>query len=129
MRPEGARLEELHVSFAKEVGGPACLREEVPKGAATSVPDHPGMDETGRAMTRLNDLKKRFIENPKFREEYAWIGDEFTLIEALIRARTAANLTQVELARRVGTTPSLFCAEGANCCELLTSAHVPRRTK
>ena len=57
-------------------------------------------------MTRLKDLKKRFMEDPEFREEYARIDDEFTLIETLVRARTAAKLTEAELARRLGTTQS-----------------------
>ena len=38
-------------------------------------------------MTRLKDLKKRFVEDPEFREEYARADDAFRLIEALIRAR------------------------------------------
>ena len=57
-------------------------------------------------MRRLKDLKKRLMEDPEFREEYARADDEFALIEALVRARTAANLTQAELARRLGTTQS-----------------------
>ena len=57
-------------------------------------------------MTRLKDLKTRFMEDPAFREEYARADDEFALIEALVRARTAAKLTQAELARRLGTTQS-----------------------
>ena len=57
-------------------------------------------------MTRLKDLKKRLMEDPEFREEYARADDEFKLIEALVRARTAAKLTQAELARRLGTTQS-----------------------
>ena len=57
-------------------------------------------------MTRLKDLKKSLMENPEFREEYARADDEFKLIEALVRARTAAKLTQAELARRLGTTQS-----------------------
>ena len=48
--------------------------------------------------TRLKDLKKRLMEAREFREEYARADDEFALIEALVRARTAANLTQTELA-------------------------------
>ena len=56
--------------------------------------------------TRLRDLKKRLMEDPGFREEYARADDEFALIEALVRARTAAKLTQTELARRLGTTQS-----------------------
>ena len=57
-------------------------------------------------MTALKDLKTRFMEDPEFREEYARADDEFTLIEALVRASTAVKLTQVELARRLGTTQS-----------------------
>jgi len=57
-------------------------------------------------MTKLKDLKARFMEDPKFREEYARVEEEFALIEALVRARTAAQLTQAELARRLGTTQS-----------------------
>ena len=57
-------------------------------------------------MTKLADLKKRLMEDPEFREEYARADDEFTLIEALVRARAAANLTQAEVARRLGTTQS-----------------------
>ena len=57
-------------------------------------------------MTKLKDLKKRLVEDPEFREEYGRIDDEFKLIEALVRARTAAKLTQAELARRLGTTQS-----------------------
>ena len=83
---------------AVENVGPGALRE----GAR----DRQGTHETGDAMTRLKDLKKRFMEDPEFREEYARIDDEFTLIEALVRARTAAKLTQAELARRLGTTQS-----------------------
>ena len=57
-------------------------------------------------MTRLTDLKKRLLEDPEFRKEYARVDEEFELIEALVRARTAAKLTQAELAKRLGTTQS-----------------------
>ncbi len=67
-------------------------------------------------MTRLMDLKKRLMEDPEFRKEYARVDDEFELIEALVRARTAAKLTQAELARRLGTTQSAVARlEGAEC--------------
>ncbi|MCY3776523.1 MAG: helix-turn-helix transcriptional regulator [Candidatus Aminicenantes bacterium] len=46
------------------------------------------------------------MKDPEFREEYARADDEFVLVEALIRARTAAKLTQEELANRLGTTQS-----------------------
>lgn len=57
-------------------------------------------------MTKLKELKKRFMEDPKFREEYARVDEEYALVEALVRARTAAKLTQAEVARRLGTTQS-----------------------
>ena len=57
-------------------------------------------------MTKLKDLKKRWMEDAKFREEYAKADEEYALVEALVRARTAANLTQAELARQIGTTQS-----------------------
>ena len=57
-------------------------------------------------MTKLKDLKARFMEDPEFREEYARIDEVYALIEALVRARTAAKLTQAQLARRLGTTQS-----------------------
>ena len=57
-------------------------------------------------MTKLKELKKRFLEDPKFREEYARVDEEYALVEALVRAWTAAKLTQAEVARRLGTTQS-----------------------
>ncbi len=50
-------------------------------------------------MTKLKDLKARLREDAEFREEYA-------RVEALVRARTAAQLTPAALARRLGTTQS-----------------------
>ena len=57
-------------------------------------------------MTKLKELKKRFMEDPGFRTEYARVDEEYALIEALVRARTAAKLTQAEVALRLGTTQS-----------------------
>ena len=47
--------------------------------------------------------------------EYARVDDEFKLIEALVRARTAAQLTQAELAQRLGTTQSASARLEARC--------------
>jgi len=57
-------------------------------------------------MAKLKDLKERFMKDPAFREEYAKVDEEFALVEAMVRARTAANLTQSEVAARIGTTQS-----------------------
>ena len=82
-------------------------------------------------MTRLMDLKKRLMEDPEFRKEYARVDEEFELIEALVRARTAAKLTQAELARRPGTTqPAVARPEGqsiAVLCHLVSLARPAAR--
>ena len=57
-------------------------------------------------MTKLKDLKERFMNDPAFREEYARADEEYALVEEMVRARAAANLTQAELAARIGTTQS-----------------------
>lgn len=57
-------------------------------------------------MTKLADLKKRLMEDPEVREEYAKADAEYSVIEAMIRARTDAKLTQEEIAHRIGTTQS-----------------------
>lgn len=57
-------------------------------------------------MAKLKDLTERFMKDPTFREEYARADEDYTLVEAMVRARVAANLTQADLAARIGTTQS-----------------------
>lgn len=57
-------------------------------------------------MTKLAELRQRLLEDPAVRKEYADADAEYSLLEELVRARTRANLTQAELARRIGTTQS-----------------------
>ena len=57
-------------------------------------------------MAKLRELKKRFMEDPEFREAYAQADEEYALVEALVRARAAVKLTQADVARRLGTTQS-----------------------
>ena len=57
-------------------------------------------------MTKIADLKRRLMKSPEFAAEYEKADTEFAIIEALVRARTKANLTQAELAERLGTTQS-----------------------
>ena len=53
-------------------------------------------------MAELKDLKGRFMKDPAFRQEYERADEEYALAEAMIRTRTAANLTQSQLAARLG---------------------------
>lgn len=57
-------------------------------------------------MTKLADLKKRLMANPEFEKEYAAADAEFSVLEALVKARAKAGLTRAELATRLGTTQS-----------------------
>jgi predicted transcriptional regulator len=57
-------------------------------------------------MTRIAELKKRLMANPEFKAEYKKADAEFAIVEALIKARTKARLSQAELAKRIGTTQS-----------------------
>ena len=57
-------------------------------------------------MTKLADLKKRLMENPEVRAEYGQADADYSVIEAMLLARTEAKLTQAEIAERIGTTQS-----------------------
>ena len=48
-------------------------------------------------MTELKELKKRFMEDPEFRQEYARVDEEYALVEALVRLRRYAEATGTRL--------------------------------
>jgi len=49
-------------------------------------------------MTDIKELKKRWMKNPKFVEEYEALSEEFAIVNALIAARTHAGMTQEDVA-------------------------------
>ena len=57
-------------------------------------------------MTTLKQLKAKSLRNLKVKQAYDTLEDEFALAGALIDARSKANLTQSQLAHRMGTTQS-----------------------
>jgi predicted transcriptional regulator len=57
-------------------------------------------------MTDISSLKKRWMRDPAFKEEYAALEEEFAGARELIMARSRARLSQAEVARRMGTTQS-----------------------
>jgi ribosome-binding protein aMBF1 (putative translation factor) len=57
-------------------------------------------------MTKLNELKKTLLERPDVRVEYEALAEEFSIAEALIRARAEADMTQEEVARKMQTSQS-----------------------
>ena len=57
-------------------------------------------------MTKISDLHRRWNKDVDYRDAYDALGEEFDLARALIEARTAAGLSQSQLARRMKTSQS-----------------------
>jgi ribosome-binding protein aMBF1 (putative translation factor) len=57
---------------------------------------------------RVDGLHKKWLKDPDYRREYAALGPEFQLTQALIEARSRAGLTQEEVARRMKTTQAVI---------------------
>jgi len=54
---------------------------------------------------KADDLHRRWMQDdPAYRAEYAALEGEFSLAQAITRARAAAELTQAQLAERMQTT-------------------------
>ena len=56
----------------------------------------------------FNAYKKQVLKNPKLRVEYDRLQPEFELINTLIEARKSRNLTQSQLAKKMGTSQSVI---------------------
>jgi transcriptional regulator with XRE-family HTH domain len=55
-------------------------------------------------VARITQLHKKWMHEPKYRQAYEALEEEFALAKAVIRARNRAGLTQEKLARKMGTT-------------------------
>ncbi|HKK01994.1 MAG TPA: helix-turn-helix transcriptional regulator [Desulfuromonadales bacterium] len=55
----------------------------------------------------LQEVKKELLRDENFRQEYEALEEEFSIAAQLIEARMQANLTQEQVARRMGTTQSV----------------------
>jgi transcriptional regulator with XRE-family HTH domain len=56
---------------------------------------------------RVDDLHKKWMKDPKYRREYEALEEEFSLVAAMIEARSRAGLTQEEVAKRMKTTQAV----------------------
>ena len=54
----------------------------------------------------MSKLEAQWVKEPGFKEAYDALETEFSIADILIKARTGANLSQVELAERMGTSQS-----------------------
>lgn len=54
----------------------------------------------------LKAFKARALARPEVRREYDRLADEFAFLDEILKARTAAGLSQAEVAKRIGTSQS-----------------------
>ena len=59
-------------------------------------------------MSKVSDLHKKWSRDPEYRQAYDALEPEFELARSLIQARTAAGLTQAQLAKRMKTSQSVI---------------------
>ena len=57
-------------------------------------------------MTKISDLHRRWRKDADCKAAYDALGEEFDLARALIEARTAAGLSQSQLAKKMKTSQS-----------------------
>lgn len=57
-------------------------------------------------MIEYSKLKAKWLKDKEFKREYDALEPEFELIRSLIRKRLQANLSQAELAKKIGTKQS-----------------------
>lgn len=64
-------------------------------------------------MARVTEMHKKWMDEPEYRRAYDALDEEFALARAVIDARNRAGLTQIELAKKMGTTqPVIARLEG-----------------
>lgn len=54
----------------------------------------------------LRELKDEMLASPDVRQAYEDLAPEYEIARAIVRARSAAGLSQAELAERMGTAQS-----------------------
>ena len=64
---------------------------------------------------RAEKLHQRWMKNPKYRTEYEKLEPEFAIIRAIVEARAKKNVSQEQLAKRMGTGQAVISRlENAN---------------
>ena len=57
-------------------------------------------------MLTHKELKARALTRPDVKAEYERLEEEFKFLDEFLKARSAAGLTQADVAERIGTTQS-----------------------
>ena len=71
-------------------------------------------------MSNLEQLKERLLADPETKREYDQLSEEFEFINEILTARTAAGMSQADVAERMGTTQSAIAR-----LESLSGKHSP----
>jgi ribosome-binding protein aMBF1 (putative translation factor) len=61
-----------------------------------------------KKYTTARELHREWMKNPEYVKAYDALEEEFSLAEAFIRARAQADLTQEQIAERMGTTQAVI---------------------
>jgi ribosome-binding protein aMBF1 (putative translation factor) len=61
-----------------------------------------------RKTVRVEDAAKEWFKDPEFVSEYDALEEEFAIAEALISARSTAEMTQEAVAAAMGTTQAVI---------------------
>lgn len=56
------------------------------------------------ATVPFSKVRDRMMADPEFRKEYDALEGEFALVEAMVEARTQANMTQADVAKAMGVS-------------------------
>lgn len=59
-----------------------------------------------KVSMKLEELKKELFEDSDFRTEYQSLRPRYEIVSQIIEARKEQNMTQADLAKRVGTQKS-----------------------
>jgi len=60
----------------------------------------------GKASVKFSEIKDQLIKDADFKAEYEKLKPRYEVISDIIKARVEQNITQEELAQRVGTQKS-----------------------
>lgn len=59
-----------------------------------------------RTSISMDNLRERLFQDEEFKKEYEKLEPRYELVSLIIKTRLEQNLTQEELARRIGTKKS-----------------------
>lgn len=65
-----------------------------------------GGERMNKTSISMDNLRERLFQDEEFKKEYEKLEPRYELVSLIIKTRLEQNLTQEELARRIGTKKS-----------------------